>query len=127
MGSFYKDKKIHVSDVKTIDASLAVHGSIYGSEASDNPDVVSNLLSKTYRQRGFGDYYPAMLVAMGLAEFAIDFKLKEWDMAALKIIVEEAGGRFTDTAGNDSIYSGNFIASNGQFHDDLVSSLDGLR
>ena len=99
---------------------------MFGSEASDHPETVLSLLEKTYRQRGFGDYYPAMLVAMGLADFAFDFKLKEWDIAALKIIVEEAGGQFSDTAGKDSIYSGNFVLSNGQFHQDIVTHLNGL-
>lgn len=125
-GAFHNGKQIKVSDVARVEDCLAVHGSIFGSEASDDPQKVLNLLSRTYRQRGFGDYYPAMLVAMGLADFAIDFKLKEWDIASLKIIVEEAGGQFSDTAGQDNIYSGNFVVSNGKLHADVVNALDGL-
>jgi len=125
-GAFHNGKKIQVSDTATIEDCLAVHGSIFGSEASDDPQRVLSLLSRTYRQRGFGDYYPAMMVAMGLADFAIDFKLKEWDIASLKIIVEEAGGQFSNTAGENNIYSGNFVVSNGRVHNDVVTALDGL-
>ena len=125
-GSFYNGQAQQVSNVAKLEESLAMHGSLFGSEASDEPQKVLSLLEKTFRQRGFGDYVPHMMVAMGLAEFAIDFKLKVWDVAALKIIVEEAGGSYSDTAGTSSIYSGNIVSSNGLFHKDVVSALDGL-
>ena len=83
------------------------------------------LLSDTYRQRGFGDFYPHMLVAMGCGEYAIDFKLNCWDIAPIKIIVEEAGGTLTDTNGNKTIYSGNMVASNGILHDTVLNYIKG--
>ena len=110
-----------------LDESLALHGSLFGSEAADTPEPVLDLLKDCYRQRGFGDYYPHMLVAMGLGEFAIDFKLQCWDVASLKIIVEEAGGQFTDMNGKDDIYTGNIITSNGHFHTEIQERLKGLR
>ncbi|MBT5855505.1 histidinol-phosphatase [bacterium] len=126
-GAFYNGDPIQVSTESQLDKSQAFHGSLWGSEATDNPEPLLSLLSETWRQRGFGDYYPAMMVAMGKGEFAVDFKLKPWDMAPIKIIIEEAGGQFSDTSGQDSIYSGNFIASNGKLHETVVDRIRGLK
>ena len=67
-----------------------------------------------------------MLVAMGCGEYAIDFKLNVWDIAPLKIIVEEAGGTFSDTSGKDSIYSGNIVSTNGKLHQTVLNYVQGL-
>ena len=63
-----------------------------------------------------------MYIAQGLGEFAIDFGLKPWDLAPLGLIVEEAGGKVTAVDGSPfSHYEGSILASNGQFHDQLVA------
>ena len=125
-GAFHNGQRIHVSTTDNIGASLAFHGSLYGPEASTIAEPVLALLSKTYRQRGFADYYQHMLVAMGKGEFSLDFNIKQWDIAPLKIIVEEAGGICTDSKGNISIHGGNAVCSNGLFHDSLISELNGV-
>jgi len=125
-GAFHNGQPIKVSTVNSLDQALAFHGSLFGSEAADDSTKIISLLKQTYRQRGFGDYYSHMLVAMGCGEFAFDFKLKPWDIAPLKIIVEEAGGRFSDVDGQDSIYSGNLITSNGKLHDLVQKQLNGV-
>ena len=81
------------------------------------------MIRKTARQRGFGDYYSYVLVAMGCGEFAVDFNLQPWDIAPLQIIVEEAGGRFTDSQGETSIYNHTIITSNSVLHDQIVQEL----
>lgn len=125
-GAFHNGKPIQVSNVTNIEESMAFYGSLYGSEASQQVEPVLALLKQTYRQRGFGDYLQHMMVAMGKGEFAMDFNLKPWDVAPMKIIVEEAGGVCTDSSGKASIYGGNAITSNGQFHDKVIAELDGL-
>ena len=125
-GAFHNGKPIHVSQVNNIEQSMAFYGSLYGSEASKEAGPVLALLKQTYRQRGFGDYLQHMMVAMGKGEFAMDFNLKPWDVAAMKIIVEEAGGVCTDSSGKPSIYGGNAIISNGQFHQHIIEVLAGL-
>ena len=92
-GAFYNGSQIHVSKIDSLTQANGLHGSLFGSEACSTPEPVIQLLSDTYRQRGFGDFYPHMLVAMGCGEYAIDFKLNCWDIAPIKIIVEEAGAR----------------------------------
>jgi len=57
-----------------------------------------------------GGTLDAMLVASGRAEVWIEPSVKEWDLAAPKIIVEEAGGRFFNFDGGSSIYGGNCVA-----------------
>ena len=57
------------------------------------------------RARGFGDYYGFVLVAQGSCDLMVDYGVHEWDIAGLKVIVEEAGGRFTDWNGGRRSYA----------------------
>jgi histidinol-phosphatase len=88
-------------------------------------DGLVRLVDATERQRGFGDYMGYTLVADGKAEMYVEVDLKPWDLAPCKIVVEEAGGRFTDLAGRPTIYSGNALVSNGRLHDVALSLLRG--
>ena len=63
------------------------------------------------------------LVAEGKAEIYAELDLKPWDLAAPKILVEEAGGRFTDFAGRPTIYTGTALATNGRLHDAALALL----
>jgi hypothetical protein len=74
------------------------------------------LVQKTQRQRGFGDYYGFLLVAQGAGEFMVEHGVKEWDIAALKVIVEEAGGRFSDWDGSPTTKNPHCLASNGNIY-----------
>jgi histidinol-phosphatase len=122
-GSFYNGQKIQVSNISKIEEAQAFHGSLFGSEAEELPKNFLEILKPTYRQRGVGDYLSHIYVAMGCGEFALDFGFKPWDMAPLKIIVEEAGGIFTDAKGEKSVYSGSVITSNGLLHESLLKTL----
>jgi histidinol-phosphatase len=57
-----------------------------------------------------------MLVAEGAAEIAVDPAVSLWDLAAVKLIVEEAGGVFTDLQGVDTAAGGSGVATNGRVH-----------
>jgi fructose-1,6-bisphosphatase/inositol monophosphatase family enzyme len=63
--------------------------------------------------RTWGDGYGYMMVATGRAEAMIDPVMNLWDVAPLKPIIEEAGGRFTDWSGRATVHSGEAVASNG--------------
>jgi histidinol-phosphatase len=67
-----------------------------------------------------------MLVAEGAVDGAVDGPVSEWDLAAVQVIVEEAGGRFTDFAGRARIDSGSAVTSNGLLHDELLAAVSGL-
>jgi histidinol-phosphatase len=83
------------------------------------------LASRTYRQRGFGDFYGFVLVAQGSGELMIEYGVHPWDVAALRVIVEEAGGRFSDWDGNVDIYRPDIVVSNGKLHDETLRILGG--
>ena len=118
-------QKCKVSSINRIEEAHGLHGSLYGYEAEGlNHQALMNCLSKTKRQRGFGDIYNHMAIANGSAEFAIDINLKPWDIAPIKIIVEEAGGRVTDLNGNASIYTGSLLTSNLYLHDKVLSEFN---
>jgi histidinol phosphatase-like enzyme (inositol monophosphatase family) len=71
--------------------------------------------------RTWGDCYGYVLVATGRAAVMIDPILNVWDAAAIQPILEEAGGRFTDWLGRDTIHAGEAIGSNGMVHDEVLA------
>lgn len=72
------------------------------------------------RVRTWGDAYGYALVATGRAEAMVDPECFDWDVAPMSVIIAEAGGRFSDTAGVDDWRSGSAVATNGILHDDLL-------
>jgi histidinol-phosphatase len=83
----------------------------------------SALARRVDRTRGFGDFYQHVLVAEGAGEIAIDPAANPWDIAALQVIVEEAGGRATALGGERSIYAGSLVTSNGALHQQVLDVL----
>jgi histidinol phosphatase-like enzyme (inositol monophosphatase family) len=75
--------------------------------------------------RTWGDGYGYLLVATGRADLMIDPLLNPWDAAAVDVVVTEAGGRFSDWHGRDSIESGDGIATNGLVHDAALGVIRG--
>jgi histidinol-phosphatase len=117
LGSFADGIQTHVSAIAAVEdavLSFAVHGD------------VGTLARRAWHARGFGDFWPYMLVAEGAIDGAFDGPgVKEWDLAATQVIVEEAGGRFSDYAGVRRIDGGTAVASNGLLHEELVRSIAG--
>ena len=87
---------------------------------------VPPLARDAWHVRGLGDFWAHMLVAEGAVDGAVDADgLSEWDLAAVQVIVEEAGGRFSDAGGESRIDSGSAITSNGLLHDELLAAVNG--
>ena len=83
----------------------------------------SSLLEKVWRTRGLGDFWSHMLVAEGAVDAAAEPSLKLWDVAALDIIVREAGGRFSSLDGVDGPFATHSLSTNGLLHDEIVKAL----
>ena len=67
-----------------------------------------------------------MLVAEGAVDGAVDaVGVSEWDLAAVQVIVEEAGGRFSDFSGESRIDRGTGVSSNGHLHEELLAAVAG--
>ena len=87
-----------------------------------------NFLEKIWRVRGIGDFWSHMLVAEGAVDIAAEPVLALWDMAPLAVILEEAGGKFTDLQGNPGPFGANGVSSNGILHNEFlraISTADG--
>jgi histidinol-phosphatase len=124
-GAFRDNERIHVSRVNRLDESLMFYSSLAWFVKAGRADQFLQLVKRTQRQRGFGDYYGHLLVAQGAGEFMVEHGVHAWDVAALKVIVEEAGGRFTDWTGTPTIHTPDCLASNGLLHDAILEILQG--
>jgi histidinol-phosphatase len=115
-------RPLHVSGVQTIaDASIA-YSDFQGW--GDRRNAFETLLDSAWRTRGVGDFWSHMLVAEGAVDAAIEPSLALWDMAALDLIVTEAGGRFTSLDGIDGPFGPNAISSNSKIHNHVLSALN---
>ena len=90
---------IHVSGVGDLaDAHLSSCGP-EGWEERGGPQRLTDLAARCWRDRAFGDFWSHVLVAEGACDIGLDPVVSLWDLAALQVIVEEAGGTFTDFGG----------------------------
>jgi len=120
--SVSNEKKISVSKVaKLIDASISYSDFVGWG---DRLEPFQKLLANAWRTRGIGDFWSHMLVAEGAVDVAIEPSLAVWDMAALDIIVREAGGAFTNTAGQNGPFGGSGVSTNGVLHNAVISGLN---
>ena len=124
-GAFYSGKRIFVSGLGTLNHAQLLHSGLNALKKSFYWDGFLRLVEKTGRQRGPGDYLGYVLVANGQGEIYLEGGLAPWDIAANKIIVEEAGGKLTDLDGRSTIYSGSALASNGKLHEQVLKILHG--
>lgn len=125
-GAFLNERRIRVSDVGQLaDASLC-YSSINWFTRAGQQQAFLNLYEKTWRQRGFGDFYGFVLVAEGAADVMVEHGVNPWDIAATKAIVEEAGGAFTDWDGTPTIHRPDALATNGKVHAETLAVLKAL-
>jgi histidinol-phosphatase len=83
------------------------------------------VLTSVWRTRAFGDFWSHVLVAEGAIDAAFEPAVALWDVAPLQVIVEEAGGRFSDLTGRATPAGGSVVCSNGLLHDEVVTALTG--
>ncbi|MDO8639507.1 MAG: inositol monophosphatase family protein, partial [bacterium] len=94
-GTFLNEEKVFVSKINKLSESAASFGNLHGFESSG---LIKNFLSFTNfvrHERGFGDFWSYHLVAQGKIDTMVEVGCRIWDIAAIKVIVEEAGGKVT--------------------------------
>jgi len=123
-GAFRDGRRIRVSRIESLERALLFHGNLGPGEAGPPPGI-AGLIARVERTRGFGDFYQHMLVAEGAGEIAVDPLMQPWDIAALQVIVEEAGGRATSFRGERSIHATSLVTSNGAMHQAILDTLTG--
>jgi histidinol-phosphatase len=122
-GAWADGERIRVSDCARLDQATLLHADLHLLRRAGVWNSFVRMVDACGRTRGFGDYYGYGLVASGKAEIYLETDLKPWDIAPVKILVEEAGGRLTDFSGRPTIYDGSVLATNGRLHDQALSFL----
>ena len=121
-GATVNEKRISVSKVSTLaDASISYSDFVGWG---DRLEPFQKMLAGAWRTRGIGDFWSHMLVAEGAVDVAIEPSLALWDMAALDIIVREAGGSFSNTAGQSGPFGGSGVSTNGVLHNQVIKGLN---
>ncbi|MGK5546885.1 histidinol-phosphatase [Streptomyces sp. URMC 127] len=115
--------RLQVSRVGRVEDASFAYSSLSGWEERGLLPGFLDLTRDCWRTRGYGDFWPYMMVAEGSVDMCAEPELSLWDMAANVVIVEEAGGRFTGLDGRPGPHSGNAAASNGLLHDELLGYL----
>jgi histidinol-phosphatase len=124
-GAFLNGERLRVSDCDAMKDATVLHSGLRILHEAGYWEGLARLVDASYRTRGFGDYYGYGLLAEGKAEVYLEVDLKPWDIAAVKILVEEAGGRLTDFSGRATIHDGTVLASNGRLHAEALRLLRG--
>jgi histidinol-phosphatase len=116
------EKKISVSKVSSLSDASISYSDFVGW--GDRLEPFQKMLAGAWRTRGIGDFWSHMLVAEGAVDVAVEPSLAVWDMAALDIIVREAGGTFTNTAGQNGPFGGSGVSTNGILHNEVINRLN---
>ncbi len=106
-----------VSAVRELANAQLCFPGLDGWDGARGLDGLIELAGRCWRSSGFGDFWSYMLIAEGAADITCEPVVSLWDLAAPQLIVEEAGGRFTDLRGVRTAEGGNAIATNGPLHD----------
>jgi histidinol-phosphatase len=126
-GAFCNDRPIRVSDRTRLEDATIFYTSMSWFERAGKGADFLELIRRTQVQRGFGDFFGHVLVAQGSGEVMVEHGVHVWDVAAIKPIVEEAGGRFSDWTGAPRIDRPDVLISNGRLHDEVLRILAGQR
>jgi histidinol-phosphatase len=122
-GAFRDGRKLQVSNVEKLKDSMVFSTGTGPSKDSSDQTRIRKYLDAARNSRSFGGFWQHMLVAEGAVEAALDWTSKPWDLAPLGIIVEEAGGRSTNARAERSIYTGDFLSTNGLIHEQALALL----
>lgn len=130
-GARMNGKPISVTNVSTIEEARVCYGSHRGIVQFGLGEKWQDVLQRCRRERGIGDFWGHMLVARGAAEIMLEPTLAIWDVAALEVIVEEAGGRIGLFSGEPypdaRMWSkegpGSCLTTNGYLHETMIEVL----
>jgi histidinol-phosphatase len=112
-----------VSDVSRIEDASLSYSSLHGWDERGRLEDFMSLSRRCWRTRAYGDFWSYMLVAEGAVDIATEPDLYIHDMAALDVIVREAGGVFTSLDGEPGPMGGSALATNGKLHDQALAFL----
>jgi histidinol-phosphatase len=119
-GAYRDGERIHVSKIGTLEEATVS----FSRSGLRDPRTI-DLALRAWHAQPFSDFWAHLLVAEGAVEAAVEHAMNIWDNAVLQVIVEEAGGRFSDLSGQPRIDGGSAVSTNGLVHDDVLALLNG--
>ena len=122
-GAWRNGVRIHVSGTSQLDEAMVFTTGTGPSKNAEDRARIRRLSDASRNSRALGGFWQHMLVAEGAIDAALDWTSKPWDLASLGIIVEEAGGRSTNLAGERTIYTGDYLSTNGKIHEEVLQLL----
>jgi histidinol-phosphatase len=122
-GAWRNEQRIRVSDEANLKKANVFYSGLQWFIEAGKEQAFLELVRRTDRQRGLGDWYGFMLVAQGSGELMVDYGVHLWDVAAIQPIVEEAGGRFSNWDGKVDLHKADVLVSNGKLHDETLQIL----
>jgi len=124
VGAWLGDRPIRVSDVDTIEGTALSTGNLKTLATGPQWPAFGRLVGRLNRIRGYGDFLHYHLLASGRIDAVVESDVNILDIAACAVIVEAAGGRFTDLDGQPlTLASTSVLASNGRLHDAVLSAI----
>jgi len=124
-GARVNGRPVHLSEVDSLEHATISHGGLQQFTESGMGAQLLRLSESTYTARGFADFDGYRQLLLGRVDAMIDPGIKPYDVCPAAVLVREAGGRFTDVGGRETIHGGSGLASNGRVHDELVALLGG--
>jgi len=126
LGAWLNEQRLSVSSISDPTAAAVSTGNLKSLALSDGWTALGKVVADADRIRGYGDFYHYHLLAAGKIEAVIESDVNILDIAALSVIVEEAGGVFTDLNGNaPSLETRSVLAANPALHNHLLAGLQG--
>jgi len=125
VGAWLNDKRIKVSNIDSIEGCAISGGNLKTLALSDKWSKYGALIARANRIRGYGDFLHYHLLAAGKMDVVIESDVNILDIAALAVIVEAAGGKFTELNGGPiNLKTTTVLASNGRLHSAVLSALN---
>ncbi|PND50490.1 MULTISPECIES: histidinol-phosphatase [Rhodococcus] len=116
-------RRIAVSQVTDLSAASLSFSSLSGWRDRGRRDEFVALTDEVWRVRAYGDFYSYCLLAEGAVDIALEPEVSLWDLAALDVLIREAGGRFTNLDGAAGPHGGSAVATNGALHEGVLTRL----
>lgn len=113
-----------VSTKNELSTAIMLTTAVDSFEQVSSLDQFLELQKQVWFTRTWGDGYGYLLVATGRADVMIDPIVSPWDVAAIRPVIEQAGGRFTDWTAKATTKSNNAVGSNGLLHDKILAALN---
>ena len=123
-GAWLNDRPIKCSSIDTIEAAALSAGNLKSLAGSPQWDRYGKLVTRLHRIRGYGDFLQYHLLAAGKIDAVIESDVNILDIAALAVIVEAAGGIFTDLQGGTlSLHTTSVLAANRSLHSQVLDAI----